>query len=166
MYDTIHAMDLPEGVLVYYLLSCTNLSDEQTAICRATCMNRTYDDIKKQIERLSTSNESSTSTYNTQIEVKAETQYQAQYDESAYYYGKDHDGEEVENVETENTYYIQPGTWPDTSGGTRVASKPMGRLKKNPLGPNNTTYKRWNCHSGPKLLCKLCLTFPPPAMGA
>ena len=22
--------------------------------------------------------------------------------------------------------------------------------------PNNTAYKRWSCHIGPKLLCKLC----------
>ena len=42
-------MDLPEGVLAYYLLSCANLSDEQTALCRATCMDLTYDDMKKQI---------------------------------------------------------------------------------------------------------------------
>ena len=28
------------------------------------------------------------------------------------------------------------------------------------------TYKRWGSHSGHKLLCKLCRTFPPPAMGA
>ena len=27
-------------------------------------------------------------------------------------------------------------------------------------------YKRWSCHSGFKLQCKLCQTFPPPAMGA
>ena len=103
-----HAMDLPEDVLAYYLLSCANLSDEQTALC---------------------SNESSTSTYTTQIGVKAETQYLAQYDELAYYYEEDHDGEEVENVETEDTYYNRPGTWPGTSGGTCVAAKPMGRLK-------------------------------------
>ena len=77
---------------------------------RATCMNHTYDDMKKQIEQVSTSNESSTSTYTTQIEVKAETQYVAQYDESAYYYEEDHDGEELENVKTEDTYYNQPGT--------------------------------------------------------
>ena len=30
--------------------------------------------------------------------------------------------------------------------------------------PNDTAYKRWNCHSGLKLLCKLCRTSPP--MGA
>ena len=32
--------------------------------------------------------------------------------------------------------------------------------------PNDTSYKRWSCTSGHKLLCKLCQTFPPPAMGA
>ena len=32
--------------------------------------------------------------------------------------------------------------------------------------PNDTSYKRWRCHSGLKLLCKLCRTSPPPAMGA
>ena len=89
--------------------------------------------MKKQIERVSTSNESSTSTYTTQIEIKAETQYLAQYDDSVYYYEEDHNGEEVENVETEDTYYIQPGTWSMTSCGTCVASKPMGRLKNTPL---------------------------------
>ena len=44
-----------------------------------------------------------------------------------------HDGEEVGNVEVEDTYYNQPGTWPGTSGVTRFASKPMDRLKNNPL---------------------------------
>ena len=32
------------------------------------------------------------------------------------------------------------------------------------LAPNDTAYKRWSCHSGLKLLCKLCRTSPPPAM--
>ena len=27
--------------------------------------------------------------------------------------------------------------------------------------PDDTAYKRWRCHSGHKLLCKLCRTFPP-----
>ena len=32
--------------------------------------------------------------------------------------------------------------------------------------PNDTAYKWWSCHSSFKLLCKLCRTSPPPAMGA
>ena len=35
-----------------------------------------------------------------------------------------------------------------------------------PTAPNDTAYKRWSCHSGLKLLCKLCRTSPPPAMRA
>ena len=31
---------------------------------------------------------------------------------------------------------------------------------------NDTAYKQWSRHSGLKLLCKLCRTSPPPAMGA
>ena len=34
------------------------------------------------------------------------------------------------------------------------------------VAPNDTGYKRWSCHSGLKLLCKLCRTSPPPALGA
>ena len=29
------------------------------------------------------------------------------------------------------------------------------------MAPNDTAYKRWSCHSGLKLLCKLCQTSPP-----
>ena len=31
---------------------------------------------------------------------------------------------------------------------------------------NDTAYKWWSCHSGFKLLCKVCRTSPNPAMGA
>ena len=34
------------------------------------------------------------------------------------------------------------------------------------MAPNDTAYKRWSCHSKLRLLCKLCRTSPPPAMGA
>ena len=36
----------------------------------------------------------------------------------------------------------------------------------NHMAPNDTAYKRWSCHSGLKLLCKLCRTSPPPVMGS
>ena len=36
-------------------------------------------------------------------------------------------------------------------------------LLKRLKASNDTAYNRWNCH---KLLCKLCQTFPSPAMGA
>ena len=31
--------------------------------------------------------------------------------------------------------------------------------------PDDTAYKRWSCHSGLKLLCKLCRTSPPQQWG-
>ena len=31
--------------------------------------------------------------------------------------------------------------------------------------PNDTACKRWSCHIGYKLLCKLCRNLPPTAMG-
>ena len=48
-----HDMKLPDGVLAYYLLECANLTTEQTSLCRATCQNLTYADMKAQIERVS-----------------------------------------------------------------------------------------------------------------
>ena len=48
---------------------------------------------------------------------------------------------------------------------TRVSpSKPDVHADVTPA-PNDTAYKRWSCHSELKLLCKLCRTSPPPAMG-
>ena len=41
----------------------------------------------------------------------------------------------------------------------------VGPTTATQMAPNDTAYKRWSCHSGFKLLCKLCRTSPPPAMG-
>ena len=38
-------------------------------------------------------------------------------------------------------------------------------VKSHEMAPNDTAYKRWSCHIGLKLLCILCRTSPPPAMG-
>ena len=46
------------------------------------------------------------------------------------------------------------------------AAGPTGVVNEMMKAPNDTAYKRWSCHSGFKLLCKLCRTSPPPAMGA
>ena len=46
---------------------------------------------------------------------------------------------------------------------SKTVLKPIEYIKQS---PNDTAYKRWSCHSGFKLLCKLCRTSPPPAMGA
>ena len=46
------------------------------------------------------------------------------------------------------------------------ALRPILGVSAPSLAPNDTAYKRWSCHSGLKLLCKLCQTSPPLAMGA
>ena len=46
------------------------------------------------------------------------------------------------------------------------AAGPTGGVSEMMTATNDTAYKRWSCHSGPKLLCKLCRTLPPPAIGA
>ena len=51
---------------------------------------------------------SETSAYTTHIKVKAETQYLAQYDESAYYYEDDHDGEEAGNYNHGQALVVAP----------------------------------------------------------
>ena len=47
-----YKMNLPDGVLAYYLLKCANLTEEQTNICRATCTQLTYKDMRAQIEKI------------------------------------------------------------------------------------------------------------------
>lgn len=55
-------MTLPEGVLAYYVLRCANLTDEQINICRATCPNLTYKEMKAQIEKVTSTTTSASST--------------------------------------------------------------------------------------------------------
>ena len=47
-----HKLTLPDGIVAYYLLDCANLPKDQAALCRATCSNLTYKDMKTQIERV------------------------------------------------------------------------------------------------------------------
>ena len=44
-----NSMVLPDGVLAYAVLTCCNLSDEQSQLCRATVSNLKFEDMKKQI---------------------------------------------------------------------------------------------------------------------
>ena len=45
-------MELKDGVLAYFLLSCANLPEDKEALCRATCTTLDFDSMKKQIERI------------------------------------------------------------------------------------------------------------------
>ena len=47
-----HHMELPDAVLAYYLLKCANLSEEHSNICKATCSDLTYKNMRSQIEKV------------------------------------------------------------------------------------------------------------------
>ena len=53
--------------------------------------------------------------------------------------------------------------------GIRLVGRPrrtwLESVEADMAAPNGTAYKWWSCHSGHKLLCKLCLTFPTPSNG-
>lgn len=103
-----HTMELPEGVLAYYLLKCANLSDEQTNICKATCADLTYKDMRKQIEKITTSAGYSESSKLESQQISVESQFYGMelhdhdYDDYEYEYEQD---EEEENVPP--VYYTQ-----------------------------------------------------------
>ena len=59
--------------------------------------------------------------------------------------------EEIIAYQKDNSLLISAPKWLETTQPTN--------------GGAVTAYKRWSCHSGLKLQCKLCRTFPPPAMG-
>ena len=132
-----HKMDLPDGVLAYYLLHCANLSVEQTSLCRATCSNLTYEDMKKQIERVSVSSESPKDNRPTS-QVTVEPQYLAQYDEQYDPHDYAEEGESAfwdgveENAEVDETYYNRHGSNPGSTRGGHFSSNSNPRKQRNP----------------------------------
>jgi hypothetical protein len=118
-----HKMDLPDGVLAYYLLSSANLTEEQTSLCRATCAKLTYTDMKTQIERVSVSSVSPSSNASAAV-ITVEPQYVAQYqqyDEAPYYYDEEPGFEQYEEEElaVQDTYYNRPGSMPGMTSQPR-----------------------------------------------
>ena len=91
-----HKIDLPEGVLAFYLQDCVNLPKDQTALCRAACPGLTYDNMKTQIEHVYSSKQP-TVTNDSQISV--EPQFVTDNDD--YYYEEEY-ADEVEADETEH----------------------------------------------------------------
>ena len=119
-------MTLPEGVLAYYLLKCASLSEDQTNICKATCLTLTYKDMRMQIERVT----SNTNTETTETLDFHPVQHQFYAYDS---YNEDYDQYDVTEEEEEDpahdTYF------------TRVPSKPSPFLRS---GGNLTTRPRPN----------------------
>ena len=52
-------MELPDGVLAYYLLKCASLTEEQSNICKATCDKLTYDEMREKIEQVTSGSKKS-----------------------------------------------------------------------------------------------------------
>ena len=115
-----HKMELPPAVLGFYLLNCANLSEEQASLCRATCNELSYDEMKKQIEKViensaRPSNDSVNADRHTEItpQFMARTQNQAEYhhNQADYYQYRDHDYQNYDNEEVpdahENEQYTE-----------------------------------------------------------
>lgn len=137
-------MKLPEGVLAYALLTCANLPSDQEQLCRATCSELTYQDMKRQIDRISLSNANSHLSSETSdfAPVQYMTHHEEYCDNQEF---KDEYGEESENYYTdaEYAYYAhpsyrptrqyQPNQYRPYSDVNRTqASLPQSKAKLNP----------------------------------
>ena len=120
-----HDMALPEGVLAYYLLECANLTKEQTSLCRATCNNLTYNDMKTQIERIYITNQFASNSVrkptNFQVEFLTGNEELSEeadfYDEYDQFQASGYPQESDETyVEVEETFYSRPSRRPFTYG--------------------------------------------------
>ena len=152
---TAKDINLPDEVVAYYLLECANLSKEQSSLCRATCANLTYVDMKAQIERVMVRPSSDSSNDSNDRGDSVIPQYVAQsgYDHPDQYYfepqpgaqgfsetdypigqdGSDYGVEEPEDA----AYYTRPGSKPYTAYTPPHRGKQRydatGTRKKNPL---------------------------------
>lgn len=100
----IFDMKLPDGVLAYYLLKCANLSEEQTNMCKATCATLTYKDMRKQIEKITTSAGSSESSHSDTQNITVQPQfYGLEYEEGDYEF----EYEEEDEPSQCDAYYAQ-----------------------------------------------------------
>ena len=111
------SMELPDGVLAYYLLKCANLSDEQTSICKATCSTLDYKTMRQQIEKVSTSAGNSDITTSESQNVPVQSQY---YGLECEEEGYDHDEyPEEEEDHTYDSYYSQQPPYHQSSRSSR-----------------------------------------------
>ena len=133
-----HKMDLPDGVLAYYLLQCANLTEDQTSLCRATCEKLTYENMKAQIGRVSVPSVTHAQRASSQVHV--EPQYVTQYklhDDSPCYDEEEldtpTDGDD-EPVLPSDTYYshIRPSQGSKSMRAQEYSPPSQTRKQKNP----------------------------------
>ena len=120
-----HDLALPEGVLAYFLLQCANLNKEQSSLCRATCNNLTYNDMKTQIERIYVTNKcaaNSPSRLNN-FQVKNSNGNGGFLEEGEFYTVHDQLQESDKlNVEVQETFYSKPSRRPSTYDRTKPSN--------------------------------------------
>ena len=120
-----HAIALPEEVLAYYLLTCANLTSEQSSLCRATCTTLTYDAMKTQIERVTSAHEATSDGAACQVPVEPQflaaphphVEDHAPYEEDYAHYEDIDEADEVDDA-----FYSRPS--PAPPGGRPFPSAP------------------------------------------
>ena len=102
----VYKMELPGGVITFYVLNCANLTDEQTNICKANCTDLKYSDMKKHIKKVA-SNSGLADEPSQDISVQSQFYMDGEGYVYEYYYEGDHDVG-TESAECD-AYYVQPG---------------------------------------------------------
>lgn len=113
-----YKMDLPDGVLAFYVLKCANLSDDQANLCKATIDKPTYADMRKQIEKVTSNAGRSDKSGLSSQHVTVNSQFYGQegdtndgyFGEEEYYEDYDCGGADEVTEETApcETYYARP----------------------------------------------------------
>lgn len=103
---------LPEGVLGYYLLNSANLSDDKNAMVKATCDNLSFNNVKKQLEKIGfTKSDSKNSKFSTASnlgasKIKLESCFYGDKNKSnCYDEGKEDSSDDDFNLNGERVFY-------------------------------------------------------------
>lgn len=92
-------MSLPEGVLAYYLLKCANISDDLGNMCKATCTDLTYKNMRTQIEKVTSNvtNDEKVESFEIQPQFYGYEDEDYSYDYNEYF----------DEEQSQDTYYNQ-----------------------------------------------------------
>ena len=153
-----HKMELPDGVLAYAVLTCANLPEDQSQICRATCSELTYKLMRKQIEKVTLeplikpNTDTATTTKTTFYENEQDPyEYENIDDEFSYEYDENLD-EEVDNSNDVKSTYFAPrpprrSFTPQFSAQRHQTNRQNSPRKQNPLDEMGHPYTCRFCKS-------------------
>lgn len=140
----VNNMTLPDGVLAYYLLKCANLTEEQNNICRATCSDLKYANMKTMIERVTSTlgNTAQAPDQDIKVSVPLYTDYDFEH------YGYDEESADIEDTYDEQLPYMEafynaPYSNPRPHYNTTANNRP----KQNPLDEYGNPSKCTFCRS-------------------